>query len=195
MKIEIEKKLRQAIELESKNYFYSSLVFWKDISNESPNPFHKFRYADTLRLCGYYNDAELVFREVNYDAIPNDYKYTLHMYLGSLYSDWGKFSIAKKEFYKAISLNPESTVPYLLLSAILFSDSEVYDAIELLKVATTKEGDVDEVYYNLATRFCIVKDFSNAYNSIVKCLEIDADYPNAFDLKNDLEIYLSVKLN
>jgi tetratricopeptide (TPR) repeat protein len=90
-------------------------------------------------------------------------------------------------YKKALKLNPNITYPYIYLACLLKQQEKDKEAIKYLKIALTKNGDIDEVNYNLATAYLRLGQFKTALQAINKCLLIDSKYPNAKSIKKDIE--------
>lgn len=184
--------LKNIYKLEDKNYNFAAVKMWEKVLEYDPKVFNQLRYADNLRLCGFFSKAEKVLQSIDIEEIPKDYKYNYFIYLGDLYKDQGKFYQAQNNYLRAVQLNPNSTIPYVFLSSVLIEDKDLDEAIKYLKIALTKEGDIDEVNYNLAKRLAIKGEFERALIAITDCLKDDPNYPNAKDFKNDLVEFLKI---
>jgi Tfp pilus assembly protein PilF len=57
----------------------------------------------------------------------------------------------------------------------------------------TTDGDIDEVKYNLSTSYIRVGQLEKALKAITECLKIDPKYPNAKNIKKDIELLLKDK--
>jgi tetratricopeptide (TPR) repeat protein len=189
----IEEILNKISEYENKNLHISALTLWEKIIEKKSKEFYLFRYADLLRLCGFFSKAEGLLLSINENTIPVKYQYNYFLYLGQLYKDWGRLKEAKNAFLKSINLNPDLTVPYIFLSSVLMDESDVDEAISYLKIALTKDGDIDEVNYNIARRLVIKGEMLEALNAINECLKIDSEFPDAEDFKNDIIKYFEIK--
>jgi len=171
----------------SENEFnFSALALWEKIITNDSSEYMKFKYADILRLCGYYSKSLFFFNEINYDKVPFQYLYFIHLNKGTLYMDMGQTELAKEEFSKCFTFNECDTVPYVYFSVLLMRAGNNRDAIDYLEQSLQKEGNIDEVYYNLATNYAILGNYETALYNISKCLEIDPEFPNAIVLKKDL---------
>lgn len=194
--MDIEKTVQLIYELEDKDYNFSAMNLWEEVLKNIDKEYYRFRYADTLRLCGFFKKAEKVLFSIDINNVPLDSRYSYFMYLGQLYIDQHEDDLAKNAFEKAIELNPDSTVPYILLNSVLSSKDEyVEDAITNLKIALTKSGDIDEVNYNLARLYLRNGKINEALQAINCCLELDPQYPSANEFKSDLLNYNQIILN
>lgn len=193
--MEIEKNLQLIYELEDKEYNFSALFLWEEVLKNNDKEFYQFRYADTLRLCGFFSKAEEVLLSIDINNVPIENRGNYFMYLGQIYKDQGQLDLAKSAFEKAIEFNPNSTIPYVFLNSVLLEDKYIDEAIAILQTALTKDGDIDEVNYNLARLFIRRGEVNEALSAIDRCLKLDPHYPNANELRNDLLNYSQLRLN
>jgi tetratricopeptide (TPR) repeat protein len=168
-----------------KDMIFSALILCEQLLKIDQTEYWQFRYADILRLCGYFSKSNEVYSQIEVSKIPVRHKYLYHLYLGSLHMDMGSSEKAKEEFQKYIALEECDTVAYIFLVSVLTMQENIDEAISYLEQALTKKGDIDEVYYNLANKFAMKGDFDKAVNAIENCLKIDPNYPNAMNWKND----------
>jgi len=176
---------------EENDMWFSAAMLWGKIIALDPDDGKKFRYANALRLCGFLLKAEEVYRQVDVNGLLPDRRYLYHLYLGQLYIDMKDFTRAKKELIACMEYERCDTVPYVFLASILSPHTDNAEAIYYLKVALDKDGDTDEVYYNLANRLAVKGDFEGALEAINNCLAINIDYGNATQLRADIVNYLS----
>jgi tetratricopeptide (TPR) repeat protein len=71
------------------------------------------------------------------------------------------------------------------MASLLTEEEKNNEAIGYLEQALNMEGDIEEVYYNLAIRYAIRQEYDKAVNAIESCLKIDPNYPNAAVWKKD----------
>jgi tetratricopeptide (TPR) repeat protein len=164
---------------------FSALASCEQLLQYDQTVYWQLQYADTLRLCGHKNKSLTVFLEIDPSNLPIDYQYLYHLLLGQLLMETGQMENAKTAFRACIAFKECDTVPFVFLASILSGEEKTEEAIAYLREALAKDGDIDEVYYNLATNYAVKLDFDNALNSIDRCLEIDPDFPNALQRKND----------
>ena len=67
-----------------------------------------------------------------------------------IHDDQGEIKQAIESFKKAVELNPDETYPYIFLSSVLSKKSKLEEVEKVLKIALEKNGDIDEVNYNLS---------------------------------------------
>lgn len=176
--------------LESKDFNFSNLFVLKILFEREPAEYTHFNLADQLKRCGQYVESLKSFQSVSVNDIPDDKKKYYYIYLGQLYTDMGKIKLAKNAFKRSIELGNSSTIPYIYLSSIYLKENNIGKSIEVLNEAVNKEGDQDEVYYNLATRLAICNDILGAIGAKEKCLSIDPNYPNASGFLSDMKTWL-----
>lgn len=176
---------------EENDMWFSAALLWEKIVALEPDDGKKLKYANALRLCGFFLKAEDVYLQVDVHVMPPDRQYLYHLYLGQLYIDMKDFAGAKKALIACMEYERCDTVPFVFLASILSPHTDNAEAIYYLKVALDKEGDIDEVYYNLANRLAVKGDFEGALEAINNCLAINIDYGNATQLRADIVNYLS----
>jgi tetratricopeptide (TPR) repeat protein len=179
----IKKKINYYVD---NNMMFAALLYASKLIENDRSEHSLFQYADVLRLCGFFSKSEAVFLQINVESIPSKYRYIYHLYFGQLYMDMNKTKEAKEQFRKCMEFENCDTVPYIYMATLFRGEESVEDAIHFLEKALEKQGDIDEVYYNLSTRFAIKGDLNLATEMINKCLDIDPLYPNATNIKNDL---------
>jgi Tfp pilus assembly protein PilF len=106
--------------------------------------------------------------------------------------DKGNWKKAEKSLVKSLEFDNSSTVPYVFLASIFLIQEKNKRAIQYLERALNAEGDIDEVCYNLAVNYAILGDINTAKMYVKKCLEIDNEYPNAKELKEDLDCLIAI---
>ena len=173
----------------SENEMQFSLVnvMASNVSELDSSQFYLFKYADGLRLIGRFKLSERYFKSIDIRKIPKEFRPDFYLYFGMLYYDSRRDDLATKYFKKSIKYGIENTMPYNFLATIYMSKEKIDDAIEVLLMGASVKGDTDELYYNLSTCFAIKGNFTLAIEYINKCLELDNEYPNAINLKNDFE--------
>jgi tetratricopeptide (TPR) repeat protein len=154
---------------------------------------HQFWYADALRLCGYTKTAEKIFLAIPVQKIPKEYRHLFYVRFGLLYKELGHFEKALHYYLKSFKLNTQYTFTYIFIADILKIQEKDKEAIRYLTKALTTEGDIDEVNYNLATSYIRVGQLQKALKAIIECLKIDSKYPNAKNIKRDIELLLKDK--
>jgi tetratricopeptide (TPR) repeat protein len=179
-------QLKKAKSFYEKGMNFSSLKYWEIVLQSNDSTYNRLMYADQLRLCGMYEESELKFLELNQDQIPENKMGMFFSCIGQLYLDQHKIQQAREYFEKWLIVENNSTVPYIFLSLTLQGENLNEDAIKLLTSGLNKEGDVDEIYFNLATRLAIKGDFNSALSMVNECLLLASNYPNARLLQKDL---------
>jgi len=182
----LEKDIAKANEYSKKDFAFSELAQWSLITKDSNKFYHKFRYANSLRLCGFFKESEKVFNSIPPNKIPKEYRHLFYSHFGVLYQELGRFSEALEQYLKYLKLKSDDTVPFIFIANILKMQERNREAIKYLQTALTKDGDIDEVNYNLATSYLRIGKSEEALASISACLKIDPKFPNAKKLKKDI---------
>jgi tetratricopeptide (TPR) repeat protein len=190
---DITEALKQAKLHDENNMEFSALLLWQKIVEAEPTEYRKFRYADALRLCGHLLRAEKTFLDIDVQNIPAASQYFYHLYFGILYKDMGNFKQAKEQFLACMAFDNCDTVPYIFIATLLKPDRDNAEAIYYLRLGLEKEGDHDEVCYNLSRRLAIKGDMEAALEAINKCLSFNAGYPGAANFKEDIVTWFSLK--
>lgn len=164
---------------DNKDWAFSSTYVWQKIVEENPTNFNLAQYSDQLRLSGNYLKALQIFNKIEINKIPQGKKYLYHVLKGRIYQDKGELGNAIACFRESVKLEPNNTYPYIYLGTSLSTLSELEDAKNVLENALEKEGDIDEVNYNLSLIYARQSDFEKAIALMEDCLEIDPEYPNA----------------
>jgi len=180
-----ETKMKIEILLDKGMVFSAKKLCEKMIETDN-SEYLKFQYANILRMCTLFSKSENTFRTIDVERIPEKYRYYYHLYLAHLLMDIGKTEQAKDELKKCMQFEVSDTIPYVYIASLLLGEQDNEEAIDYLTRALDKKGDIDEVYYNLATRFLVRGDLDSAMNAINSCLRLDPEYPNAQVIKEDL---------
>lgn len=186
----LENAIKKAREYSDKDLPFSELKYRKLIYTKTGKASHQFWYADALRLCGYSKQSEEMFSSVSIRQIPKEYRHLCYLRFGLLYREIGNFQKALYYYLKSFKLDNEQTFTYIFIADILKIEEKDNQAISYLTKALAKEGDIDEVNYNLATSYIRVRQLDKAYKAINDCLKIDPKYPNAKKIKQDIETLL-----
>jgi tetratricopeptide (TPR) repeat protein len=175
---ELELK-KQAEKFDELNHPFSSASVWKKIIKTQPTAFNLLQYADQLRLSGNRIKAKKIIKKIEINDIPDDYKFVFHIKKGRIYQDEGKINKAIKSLKKSIKVGTEETYPYIFLATLLSKQSQLNKVEKILQKALNKQGDIDEVYYNLSTNYARKGDFKAAIEAMKACLNIDPNYSEA----------------
>ncbi len=193
-------KVKHIKELKDKANFYSennlefsALIYWKELCKLTENEYYKFRLADTMRLCGFTSDSEKIHNTINIEKIPKKFVGQYYSFLGHLYLDTYRIQDALDAFYKALNFDKSKTYSYVFIASILKTQEKDIEAISLLKKALKKEGNIDEVNYNLSTSYIRLGKYKEALKCINLCLDLDTDFPNANLIKADIEEIIRIK--
>jgi len=186
---EIKIKIQECLK---EDRYFSAMYFCQQLLKIESNDYWQFQYGNVLRLCGLFAKAKKIFLMIDVKNIPEKYKYLYHLYFGQLLMDMKDVENAKEELKKCMEFENCDTVPYVYLSSLLIGEGNNDEAIYYLTKGLEKEGDIDEVYYNLAIRYAIKEDFGLALNAIDNCLKLNYNYPNASNVRNDLISYIKL---
>ena len=133
----------------SRDYDVAALaVIERILELEPANVYQRFLRADTLRIIGRKREAEAELRDV-LPRVPEERRYNVHLSLGRLYADSGRFPDAERQYRLAMSLDPSTTVPFVLLAGILSGGERLSEAYAVLESGLRAEGDLDEVLLNM----------------------------------------------
>lgn len=182
-----------AKEYDENDWPFSSAFAWEKVVSANPNAFNLLQYADQLRLCGYFSKSAEIFDEIVLDEIPDEYKFTYFVKKGRLFEDQGKMDEAILAYKSSIEAGTEMTYPYIFLAVRLSNQERVLEAKEYLIQALQKEGDIDEVYYNLGTSYAQLGDFENAIIAMQECIKLDPTYENAKAFLEDFKNMENIK--
>jgi tetratricopeptide (TPR) repeat protein len=179
----------KAVNLDEKEWPFSSSVIWKEVVKEKPSSFNSFRYADALRLCGKFKEAKRVLDRIELDDVPKTKKHLVFLNYGQLYEDQGKIKQAIKSYQQSIKYDPEENYAYVFLACLLSQKGKLKKSERTLKEALNKEGAIEEVYFNLSTNYARQGKFKAAIKAMKNCLEIDPEYQNGQIFLKDFENY------
>ncbi|MEP7197665.1 MAG: tetratricopeptide repeat protein [Saprospiraceae bacterium] len=169
------------------DWSFSSAFAWEKIVKENPKPFYLIQYVDQLRLSGNYSEAEQIISKIKIEEIPGKYQFVYHIRKGMLHEDQGEIEKAIESYRKSTQLKTDDTYPYIFLAAALSKRSKLDEAEEVFLEALKKEGDIDEVNYNLSFVYARKQDFKKAIAAIKECINLDPNYPNAKTWLADFE--------
>jgi len=181
---------KKATKYSDRDLPFSELKYRKLIYQKTGKVSPQFWYADALRLCGYTKTAEEVFLAIPAQKIPKEYRHLFYLRFGMLYKETGHFEKALHYYLKSLKLNAQYTFTYIFIADILKIQEKDKEAINYLIRALTTEGDIDEVNYNLATSYVRVGQLEKALKAIIDCLKIDPKFPDAKNIRKDIELLL-----
>lgn len=184
---DLKQVIKKAYSYSDKYLSFSELKYCKLMYEKTGKAYHQFRYADALKLCGFSKKSEKVYLSVPVHEIPEEHRYLYYSYLGHLYDEIGNFNEALSSFLKSFELKSDDTVVYIFIAVILKKQERDKEAIKYLEEALGKEGDLDEVNFNLATSYIRLGQLEDALQAINNCLLIDSKYPDAKKIKKDIE--------
>jgi tetratricopeptide (TPR) repeat protein len=126
-------------------------------------------------------------KNIDISDIPTEYKFMYYDRLGMIYQDSRQINKAIRAYKKCIKIGTTETYPYIFLAVLLAEQNKLDESEQLLIEALTKNGDIDEAYYNLGMTKARQGDFQAAINMLKECLKIDNNYPNAQTFLDDFE--------
>jgi len=183
----IKTLIEEANKYDKREWPFSSAYTWKKIITVEPTSFRLLQYADQLRLSGNYESAHKIINQIKIEEIPDDYKYQYYLELGKLLEDQYQIDSAINAYKKCIKFDTNSTIPFVFLGSLLSRKGDLQEAEKIFIKGKNKEGDLDEIYYNLSTIYARQKKFDKAIKAMEKCIEIDKLFPNAETLLNDIK--------
>lgn len=187
------KSFKESVKEFTRYDFTLSLIYASFGVDKFKSEFDKFSYASVLRSCGKFSQAEKIINLIQQESIPDKYHFRYFLELGFLYFEWGKYELAKINFNKSIELNPDSTVPFVFLSNILLKEEKIEESIQVLMHGAQMQGDLDEVYYNLGTRYAMMGEYSKSLEAFLVCKGINPDFENLMLFIEDIEQCLKLK--
>jgi len=101
--------------------------------------------------------------------------YQVALELGDCYASLDKFDQAYKEYEKAASLSPDEASPYVGLGVVAIQQDMIDDAEIAFRVACRLDPNCAKAYAGLAMVAQQKKDYTLAFNTYLKCLDIDTD--------------------
>lgn len=147
----------------------------------------KLLAADIYRRCNNFKDSIKIYEGLLKNLSNSEEEYSYNLYYSQLLIDIGDFKKAKEHLKFCINSVHKDTVPFIYLASVLMREEKTLEAIDVLTISLNLSGDLDEVYYNLATCYSVSEMYSMAIKCVTKCLEISPDFKNAAILKEDLE--------
>jgi tetratricopeptide (TPR) repeat protein len=175
----LEELIKQAKEYDDLDMPFSSAIFWQKAVEQKTSAYNMTQYANQLRLCGKFTQAEALFNEVDVTTIPDHYKCIFYDNKGANYSDQRKTDQAIEAYKQSIASGQDQTHTYIFLGTLLFRQEKLDEAEQVLLEALTKEGDVDEAYYNLSLVYARKGNFQEAIRTVKECLKLDPHFNGA----------------
>ncbi len=139
-------------------------------------------YTDIAR----YDDALAAFRNAK-RYVPNERLDMVFSQLGQLYREKGSYKVAEKWYRKAVEHNPQSTRNYIFLGGFLacmgrFDEAKFFHN----KAVKLKKDTWDEAHFNLGLIYRAEGNYEKALKHFEKAIEIDPNYAEAIEEKNDV---------
>jgi predicted Zn-dependent protease len=104
-----------------------------------------------------------------------------------VYADQRKFKKAIRSYQKSIQFQPHETYPYVFLATALSIKGKLKKAEKVLLERLKKEGDIDEVNYNLSLNYARQGKLKKAIKAMKDCIQIEPNYPGAKDFLEDFK--------
>jgi tetratricopeptide (TPR) repeat protein len=95
--------------------------------------------------------------------------------LGDYHTHLGNFAAAQSCYEKAAAAAPDSAAPYVGLGTLALKDDRLEDADVAFRVARRLEPACAKAYAGLAAVAQQRKDYKQAFEMYLKCLELDTD--------------------
>lgn len=165
---------------------FSSAYICEQVLKNNPTVHEIFRCVEQYRLSGKFTKALQILNKIDKKIISENEQYRYWLNKGGIHEERLEIDLALKAYYKCISFNVDSTIPYVYIANLLCIKEGYEKAIDILKSALNKTGDIDEVYYNLGTAYARLGKLNEAVVAINKCLELDDNFPNAKNILDDL---------
>ncbi len=139
-------------------------------------------YTDIAR----YDDALVALRKAK-RFVPKERLDLVFSHIGQLYREKGSYKVAEKWFHKAVEHNPKNTRNYIFLGGLLAQMGR-FDEAKLFhnKAANLKNDTWDEAHFNLGLIYRSEGNYEAALKHFDKAIEIDPDYVDAIEERNDV---------
>jgi len=174
-----------------------SVEHYKLVQLHDPHPqdftqYNAYKIARVLRMAGYGNEAEFVFK----DAIK-EYPQDMRNYsnLGLLLVELKRYSEAEELFKEAIKIKPDYATAHNNLGTLLYNMKRLDEAEKAYKEALRIDPDVAGTHYSLGNLLSDLKRFPEAEKEYKEAIRISPDDARAhynlgillFDLKRFAE--------
>jgi tetratricopeptide (TPR) repeat protein len=123
--------------------------------------------------------GENAFREMDLAKQTPTQHYEVLQELGDCYASVGDYVQAQKCYEKAASLEPDEPGPYVGLGVVALQKSLLDDAEIAFRVACRLDASCARAYAGLAMVAQQRADYKRAFETYLKCLELDVDNPIA----------------
>jgi tetratricopeptide (TPR) repeat protein len=152
-----------------------------------------FIYGESLHNLSRFKDArKAMFKAIKLCPESSEHFQWLVCQMGNIYKESGHFRKAVEWYKKAHEKNPEEAT-FLIYAGLMFLKLENYvEAEEALRQATlSKEGCIDEAFYNLGVVLIVQRKYEEALFCFEKALEIDPKFKLAKQQRKDVKRVLS----
>jgi tetratricopeptide (TPR) repeat protein len=165
---------------------YSAMRLWKMIWSKESTQYHQLRYADQLRLGGFFEAAEKLLLQMDIDKILERKRFIYHLYLSQVYYEQYNWTKAVREIKKCFKYKPTPKEVYLEYVKFL-ALKEQHTALHSWLITAVNEGHGDsEMYYQLSISALHLKQTELALKYIQCCIDKDNNYHNAHTLLKDI---------
>ena len=153
-----------------------------------------FVYGNALASFSRYNEDETALRRA-IKHVPTEHLHFVYGHLGHLFHKKGNYRKAALWYEKAAILRLGNADYLNYLGAALADDGNLVQASKCFRRATkSKNGAIDEAYYNLGCMLAAERKYSNAQACFIKALEIDPKYKLAKQALRDIQRVLEIKM-
>jgi tetratricopeptide (TPR) repeat protein len=184
-----ETLLRRAKQADSAGYSASAFELFNRVLELLPNrESAAYRAALNLVEIGRFSDAETFIRAIG--STPRGKQWLIQLLLGRLRMAQFRPAEAEVHFRESRVLNPATAEPAIFLASCLRRQEKFNEAAAVLVDALKTEGDLDEVYLNLALVARAQGRYEESLAYARQALEITPDYSEAQHIASDAEFIL-----
>jgi len=179
--------------------FLNSIKYFRLAINEDPD--YALAYAEMadayflMAWHGYYDIKTGRDSAINLSLKALELDNTVgeaHAVLGVVYNDFDRqYKSAKKEYFKALELNPNHSTTYQYYSEFLATEGKLHEAREILNTAIRLDPFSYIIRYISSLLYCNAGDFEQALIEIKLCQDLVKDDIKA--VSQELKIHLFLK--
>jgi tetratricopeptide (TPR) repeat protein len=167
-------------------------LFKRAIDRDPGNDTAIYRAVNNLIELGRISDADCLLEKIKRNAAPKPW--LIEAVLGHLRSAQFRLEEAEVHYRNARKLGQSSTAPAVFLADFLMKQEKFSEAADILNEAIKTEGNLDEVYLNLALIKRSTGEYKAARDYLLKALALSPDYESAKRALSDVESWLSLKI-
>ncbi len=153
------------------------------------NPNNGEAYFLMSRIYGYNDRKEEMYLKKAIEK--NNFIADAHNNLGIIYTDQGKYELAKAAFKQAIKVDAEYKTAYMNIGVVYDKEKQHRKALEMYKIVVEKYPDYPLGLVNLGIGYRRLKEYDKALIYFKKSVEVKPDY--AFGWGEVAYIYLQKK--